>query len=128
MMAAVLAHGTTVIESAACEPEIADLARCLISMGARIEGVGTPRLVIDGVPELDGTEYTVIPDRIEAGTLLIAGAITRGDVILRKTRPDHMAALTHVLRQAGLQVTAEADAIRVRSNGGFNAVDVTTLP
>ncbi len=128
LMAAVLAHGTTVIESAACEPEIADLANFLTAMGARIEGIGTPRLVVHGVPELGGADYSVIPDRIEAGTLLIAGAITRGDVIVRKCRPDHMAALTHLLRQIGLHVTAEGDAIRVRSNGGFRSVDVTTLP
>ena len=128
MMAAVLAHGTTVIESAACEPEIVDLAGFLNAMGARVEGVGTPRLVIDGVPELSGAEYEVIPDRIDAGTLLIAGAITRGDVVVRKARPDHMAALTDTLRQVGLRVTAEGDAIRVRSNGGFRSVDVTTLP
>ncbi len=128
MMAAVLAHGTTVIESAACEPEIVDLAGFLNTMGARVEGVGTPRLVIDGVPELSGAEYEVIPDRIDAGTLLIAGAITMGDVVVRKARPDHMAAVTDTLRQVGLHVTAEGDAIRVRSNGGFRSVDVTTLP
>ncbi len=128
MMAASLAHGTTVIESAACEPEIADLAGFLGAMGAQIEGVGTPRLVIHGVPELSAAEYEVIPDRIDAGTLLIAGAITRGDVVVRKARPDHMAALTDMLRQVGLRVTAEGDAIRVRSNGGFRSVDVTTLP
>jgi len=128
MMAATLANGTTVIESAACEPEIADLAGFLTAMGARIEGIGTPRLVIHGIPELLGAEYEVIPDRIEAGTLLLAGAVTRGDVVVTKCRPDHVAALTHILREVGLHVTAEADAIRVRSNGGFQSVDVTTLP
>ncbi len=128
MMAATLAHGTTVIEAAACEPEIVDLAGCLTKMGAIIEGVGTPRVVVHGVPELGGVEYTVIPDRIEAGTFLIAGAITRGDVVVRKARPDHMAAVTDILRQVGLHVTAEGDSIGVRSNGGFRAVDVTTLP
>ena len=128
LMAATLANGTTVIESAACEPEIADLAGFLTAMGARIEGIGTPRLVVHGVPELLGAEYEVIPDRIEAGTLLLAGAVTRGEVVVRKCRPEHVAALTHILREVGLHVTAEADAIRVRSNCGFQSVDVTTLP
>ena len=128
MMAATLARGTTVLESAACEPEIADLGRFLVAMGARIEGIGTPRLVIDGVPELSGTEYTIIPDRIEAGTFLLAGAITRGDVTVKNARVEHLTAVIHVLRQAGLTISAEDDTIRVRKNGGFHSVDVTTLP
>jgi UDP-N-acetylglucosamine 1-carboxyvinyltransferase len=128
MMAATLARGTTVIESAACEPEIADLGRFLVAMGARIEGVGSPRLVIDGVPELSGAEYTIIPDRVEAGTFLLAGAITRGDVTVRKARIEHLTAVIHVLRQAGLTISAEDDTVRVRKNGGFHSVDVTTLP
>ncbi len=128
MMAATLARGTTVIEAAACEPEIADLARFLKAMGARIEGTGTPRLVIEGVRELAGAEHAIIPDRIEAGTLLIAGAITRGDIVVKGARIEHLTAVTEVLKQAGLKISAENDAIRVRSNGGFHAVDVTTLP
>ena len=128
MMAATLAEGTTVIESAACEPEIADLGNFLRAMGARIEGVGSPRLVIEGVPELDGADYTIIPDRVEAGTFLLAGAITRGDVCVTNARIEDLAALVHVLSQAGLNISAEEDRIRVRRNGGFKCVDVTTLP
>jgi len=128
MMAATLARGTSVIEAAACEPEIADLAKFLKAMGARIEGVGTPRLVIEGVRELNGAEHSIIPDRIEAGTFLIAGAITRGDVVVRGARIEHLAAVTDVLKQAGLKISAENDAVRVRSNGAFHPIDVTTLP
>jgi UDP-N-acetylglucosamine 1-carboxyvinyltransferase len=128
MMAATLAKGTTVIEAAACEPEIADLAMFLTAMGARIEGIGTPRLVIHGVHALGGAEHTIIPDRIEAGTFLIAAAITRGDVIVKGARIEHLTAVAEILKQAGLKISAENDAIRIRSNGGFHAVDVTTLP
>jgi len=128
MMAATLAEGTTVIESAACEPEIADLGNFLKALGARIEGVGTPRVVIEGVPELGGAEYTVIPDRVEAGTFLLAGAITRGDVCVEGARVEHLTALIHVLRQAGLTISAEEDRLRVCRNGGFRCIDVTTLP
>ena len=118
MMAATLAEGTTVIESAACEPEIADLGNFLKALGARIEGV----------PELGGAEYTVIPDRVEAGTFLLAGAITRGDVCVEGARVEHLTALIHVLRQAGLTISAEEDRLRVCRNGGFRCIDVTTLP
>jgi UDP-N-acetylglucosamine 1-carboxyvinyltransferase len=128
MMAATLARGTSVIEAAACEPEIADLARFLNAMGARIEGIGTPRLVIEGVSELGGAEHEVIPDRIEAGTFLIAGAITRGDVLVKGARIEHLTAVTDMLRQAGLIISKEPEGIRVRTNGGFHPVDVTTLP
>jgi UDP-N-acetylglucosamine 1-carboxyvinyltransferase len=128
MMAATLAKGTTVIEAAACEPEVADLGKFLNAMGARIHGSGTPRLVIDGVPELGGADHEIIPDRIEAGTLLIAGAITRGEVVVKGARIEHLGAVTDILRQAGLYISAEGDAIRVTTNGGFRPVDVTTLP
>ena len=128
MMAATLAEGTTVIESAACEPEIADLGNFLRTMGAHIEGVGSPRLVIEGVSELHGADYTIIPDRVEAGTFLLAGAITRGDVCVTNARVEDLTALIHVLTQAGLNISAEKDRIRVRRNGGFHCVDVTTLP
>jgi UDP-N-acetylglucosamine 1-carboxyvinyltransferase len=128
LMAAVLARGRTVIEAAACEPEIADLSRFLIKMGACIEGVGTPRLVVEGVSELDGAEHTIIPDRIEAGTLLIAGAITRGDVAVRGARLEHLTAVADTLFQAGIYLSAENDAIRVYTNGAIRPVDVTTLP
>lgn len=128
LMAATLAKGTTVIEAAACEPEVADLANCLASMGARIEGIGTPRLVIHGVEELGGTDYRVIPDRIEAGTLLLAGAMTRGDVVVRGAVVDHLSAVLDLLVQVGLKISAEEDTVRVRTNGSFHPVDVTTLP
>ena len=128
MMAATLAEGVTVIESAACEPEIVDLARFLLKMGAKIRGVGTPRLEIEGVEELDGAEHTIIPDRIEAGTLLMAGAITRGDVVVKGARIEHLTAVVDVLHEAGLYISAEGDAIRVYTNGAFRPVDVTTLP
>ena len=100
MMAACLARGTTVIQGAACEPEVVDLADCLNSMGARIQGVGSPILTIEGVDELHGTTHTVIPDRIEAGTYLLAGAITGGRVRVVGCRPDHMAALLDRMREA----------------------------
>jgi UDP-N-acetylglucosamine 1-carboxyvinyltransferase len=128
MMAATLAKGTTVIEAAALEPEIADLACFLNAMGARIGGIGTPRLVIEGVRELHGADHEIIPDRIEAGTFLIAGAITRGEVIVKGARVEHLGAVTDVLRQAGVHVSAENGSIRVSTNGGFRPVDVTTLP
>jgi UDP-N-acetylglucosamine 1-carboxyvinyltransferase len=128
MMASTLARGTTIIEAAACEPEIADLALFLKSMGARIEGVGTPRLVIEGVPALDGATHTIIPDRVEAGTFLIAGAITRGDVVVKGARIEHLTAVTDVLKRVGLLISVEEDSIRLTTNGGFAPGDVTTLP
>lgn len=128
MMAAVLAEGTTVIEAAACEPEIADLAHFLTKMGARIEGVGTPRLVIRGVPELNGAEHSIIPDRIEAGTFLIAGAITKGDVVVKGACADHLTGVIDVLRQVGLYLEAENSSIRITTNGHFRPADVATLP
>ena len=128
MMAATLAEGATIIEAAACEPEIVDLAHFLLKMGARIRGIGTPRLEIEGVTELDGAEHAIIPDRIEAGTFLIAGALTRGDVVVKGARCEHLAAVLDMLHQAGLFVSAEGDTVRVYTNGGFRPVDVTTLP
>ena len=128
MMAATLAKGVTVIEAAACEPEIADLARFLNEMGARIAGIGTPRLVVHGVNELGGVDHTIIADRIEAGTFLLAGAITHGDVIVKGAAIDCLAAVTDVLKQVGLYISAEGDAVRVRTNGVFQPVDVTTFP
>ncbi|MBN1442004.1 MAG: UDP-N-acetylglucosamine 1-carboxyvinyltransferase [Planctomycetes bacterium] len=128
MMAAVLAEGRTLIESAACEPEIVDLAEFLVKMGARIRGIGTPRLEIEGVRELGGAEHSIIPDRIEAGTFLIAGAITRGDVVVKGARIDHLTAVADVLHSAGLYISAENDAVRIHANGKIQPVDVTTLP
>jgi UDP-N-acetylglucosamine 1-carboxyvinyltransferase len=128
LMAATLAEGTTVIESAACEPEIIDLANFLTKMGAQIEGLGTPTLVVHGVDELDGAEHTIIPDRIEAGTFLIAGAITRGEVIVEGANFEHLGALVDALHRAGLYINAESDMIRITANGDFRPVDVATLP
>jgi UDP-N-acetylglucosamine 1-carboxyvinyltransferase len=132
MMAAVLAEGKTTIENAACEPEVEDLANFLVAMGATIDGIGTPRLKITGVPELGGAVHTVIPDRIEAGTYALAGAITGGTVRLRKARIDHLAAVVDRLEEIGVHVETRGDELVVTPNGaaegGFKAVDVTTLP
>jgi UDP-N-acetylglucosamine 1-carboxyvinyltransferase len=128
MMAATLAEGRTVIENAACEPEVQDLAHFLNAMGARISGIGTPRLVIEGVKELGGCEYEVLPDRIEAGTFLVASAITKGDLRLLNTRLDHLHAVVDKLRQIGIAVYQEGDEVRINAPQRPAAVDVTTLP
>ena len=128
LMAAVLAKGVTVIDSAACEPEVQDLCRVLVKMGAQIQGIGSPRLVIEGVDRLTGCEHTVIPDRIEAGTLLLAGAATGGDVTVEGARWNDLFALVHTLREAGAEVEHFDDTIRVRSRRRLKSVDVTTLP
>jgi UDP-N-acetylglucosamine 1-carboxyvinyltransferase len=127
MMAAVLAKGETILRNAAREPEVADLAGLLIKMGARIEGAGTPEIRIQGVEELHGAEHTIIPDRIEAGTFLIAGAITRGDVTITGCNAEHLGALVSKLQQAGVDVTQpDASTVRVRGNGPLRSVDMTT--
>lgn len=128
MMAAVLAQGVTVIESAACEPEVVDLANFLNAMGARITGAGSPTITITGVDTLHGAEHSVIPDRIEAATFAIAAAATNGDVTIRGARPDHMSAVLDKLREAGVKVERDGPALRVRRGGRLKAVDVTTLP
>lgn len=128
LMAATLAEGRTTIECAACEPEIVDLAQTLTEMGARISGIGTPRLIVDGVRELGGFDHEIIPDRIEAATFLIAGAITRGDVLVRGARADHLSAVIDILHQAGMYITAEDRTIRLYTNGTIRPVDVSTLP
>jgi len=128
LMAAVLAKGTTVIDCAACEPEIRDLAGVLTKMGARIEGLGSPRLVVEGVDRLSGCEHTIIPDRVEAGTLLLAGAATRGDVTVEGARWNDLFALVTVLREIGIDVRHDADTIRVRARRRPRSIDVTTLP
>ncbi len=128
MMAATLAEGTTVIENAALEPEVADLAACLTKMGARIEGIGSHRLVIEGVERLHGVEHEVIPDRIEVGTFLVAGAITGGDVTVDGAEPRHLMAALERLRMSGANVTVDGTSIRVRGPARPEAVDVTTLP
>ena len=127
LMAAVLADGQTVIQNAAREPEVQDLAALLNKMGARIEGAGTPTVRVDGVAKLHGTEHTIIADRIEAGTFLIAGAMTRGDLTITGCIPEHLDALVAKVRQAGGEVTAVcADALRVRSTQRLEAADITT--
>ena len=128
LMAAVLAEGETVIDCAACEPEVQDLANVLVKMGARISGIGSPRLSIEGVDRLTGCEHTVIPDRIEAGTLLLAGAATGGDVTVEGARWNDLFALVHTLREAGADVEHYDDTIRVRAPRRLRSVDVTTLP
>ena len=129
MMAATLARGTTVIEAAACEPEVSDLADCLIAMGAKIEGHGTPRLTITGVNELNGFTHSVIPDRIEASTYLAAAAMTRGDVTVVGARAEHLAAVIDKFREAGVDVrVVNGTQLRVKSSRALKPVGVTTLP
>ncbi|MEK6608214.1 MAG: UDP-N-acetylglucosamine 1-carboxyvinyltransferase [Myxococcota bacterium] len=128
MMAAALARGQTLLENAAREPEVEDLAHVLNKMGARIEGAGTPVIHVQGVDALAPFDHAVIPDRIEAGTLLVAAAVTRGDVLLRGCRPEHLEAVVGKLRAAGAEVRAEAGGLRVRGRAEFDPVDITTQP
>ncbi len=129
LMAAALANGTTVIENAAREPEIGDVADCLNKMGARISGAGSSRIVVEGVPRLHGARHAVLPDRIETGTYAMAVAMTGGDVLLQNARPELLQAALDVLSQAGATVTPTNEGIRVARNGaGLNPVDVTTAP
>ena len=128
MMAAVTAEGTTTLRNAANEPEIKDLADMLRAMGANIEGAGTDTMVIHGVDHLEPCEHTIIPDRIEAGTFMIAAAITRGNVLVEGCRPEHLTALTEKLKQAGAEITKEKTAIRVQGPDPIESVDVKTMP
>ncbi len=128
MMAAVLAEGTTVIENAAREPEVVDLARLLEAMGARIEGAGTERIEILGVPELGGCRHRVIPDRIETGTLLVAGAITGGDVTVTNAAPRNLSALLAKLEEAGALLEVGEDWVRCRGPERPSPTDVITSP
>src|SRR6185369_9468764 len=129
MMAATLADGETIIENAAREPEVVDLANFLISMGAKIQGAGTDKIVVQGVEKLRGTNYEVLPDRIEGGTYLVAGAITRGHVKLKNTRPDHLDAVLAKLAEAGAKVATGDNWIEVDMRGKRpRAVDVRTAP
>jgi UDP-N-acetylglucosamine 1-carboxyvinyltransferase len=129
LMAASLADGMTIIENAAQEPEVTDLAQCLQQMGARIEGIGTSTLVVHGVERLGGCDYQVLPDRIEAGTFLVAAAITRGRVTLRRVRPDTMDAVLEKLEQAGARIETGEDWISLDMAGARpKAVDITTAP
>ncbi|MDN5331284.1 MAG: UDP-N-acetylglucosamine 1-carboxyvinyltransferase [Tepidanaerobacteraceae bacterium] len=128
MMAAVMAEGQTVIENAAKEPEIVDLANFLNSMGAHIRGAGTDVIKIEGVKSLKGISYTVIPDRIEAGTYLIAGAITNGDVLVENVVTEHLKPLIAKLVESGAEVEEGEDGVRVMGKGRPNPVDVKTMP
>ena len=129
LMAASLAHGTTVIENAAREPEIADVADCLNKMGAKISGAGTSRIIIDGVARLSGARHSVLPDRIETGTYAMAVAMTGGDIMLSGARPELLQSALDVLEQAGAEISVTNAGIRVARNGaGISPVDVITAP
>jgi UDP-N-acetylglucosamine 1-carboxyvinyltransferase len=129
LMAAVLAPGTTVIEHAACEPEVSDLARFLVAMGARIEGIGSPHLVVEGVDRLVGARHRVVADRIEAGTFLTAAAITHGDVVVRGADASNLTAAIATLDRMGVHVERRPDkSIRVRALDRIKPTDVVTLP
>ncbi len=128
MMAACLADGQTIIDNAAREPEIVDLADFLNALGADVQGAGTSRLVINGVEELHGGRYEVLPDRIEAGTYLVAGAMTRGDVTVRDVRPQHLGAVLDKLRDAGAQLDVGETDIRLQMPDRPSAVNISTAP
>jgi UDP-N-acetylglucosamine 1-carboxyvinyltransferase len=128
MMAAALADGVTTIESAACEPEVVDLAFFLSKMGAKILGAGSPTITVTGVKELHGVEHEVIPDRIEAATFAIAAAATNGEVTLHGARPDHMHAVLDKLKDAGVRVERKGLTLTVKRGGRLQPVDITTLP
>jgi len=128
LMAAALANGRTVLANAAREPEIGDLAACLVAMGARIEGIGSDTLTIDGVPSLHGAEHSIIPDRIETGSYACAAAISGGSVFLRGARLDHLGATVRILREAGVDVVEEPEGLTIRRLNGLHGVDVMTEP
>ncbi|PYI90803.1 MAG: UDP-N-acetylglucosamine 1-carboxyvinyltransferase [Verrucomicrobia bacterium] len=128
MMAAVLAEGTTVIEGAAAEPEVCDLADFLNKMGAKIEGAGTRRLIIEGVKELHGAEHDIIPDRIEAGTFLVAGAIAGKGVTINRAEPQHLTAITNALTGCGFKIEAKKNSLTVLPNGVAKPLELETEP
>src|ERR1700741_994267 len=128
MMAAVLAEGVTVIEGAATEPEIVDLADFLNEMGAKVEGAGTSRIIIEGVRALHGAEHWVIPDRIEAGTFLVAGAIAGKGVTIKRVEPEHVRAVTDALTRCGYAIDIEDHAISILPNGDATALNLATEP
>ena len=128
MMAATLAEGVTIIESAACEPEVVDVACFLNAMGAKISGAGSPTITITGVKELHGAEHEVIPDRIEAATFAIAAAATNGEITIHGARADHMHAVLDKLREAGVKIERSGAAITVKRGRRLKPVDITTLP
>lgn len=128
MMAAVLAEGTTILENAAREPEVTDLANCLIKMGAKIEGVGSDRLVIHGVEKLHGAEHAIIADRIEAGTFAVAAALTQSNITLTHARPDTMGAIIEKLIKSGAKIVEGNDYLKISMTKRPQAVDIITLP
>lgn len=128
LMAASLAEGRTVLVNAAREPEIGDLAACLVAMGARIEGIGSDKLTIEGVSKLHGAEHSIIPDRIETGSYACAAAISGGSVFLRHARLDHLGATARILREAGVDVIEQSDGLMVTRLNGLRGVDVMTEP
>lgn len=128
MMAATLAHGTTVLENAAKEPEVVDLAECLNKMGAQIHGAGTDTITIHGVERLTGASHPIVCDRIEAGTYMVAAAMTGGEVTLRNARPDLLEAVIEKLREAGATITSTSNQITVKSDGKLKAVNIRTAP
>lgn len=128
LMAAVLAEGRTIIEAAACEPEVTDLANFLNACGARISGHGSPRIIVEGVKQLKGCDYTVIPDRIEAGTFIMAGAITNGEIRLQNCRLEHLLAVVDRLRQIGVNVERDGTEVVVSSARRLEPVEVTSQP
>jgi UDP-N-acetylglucosamine 1-carboxyvinyltransferase len=128
MMASTLAEGTTVIENAAKEPEIEDLAKALNAMGARVKGAGGDIIQIDGVESLSGVTHRIIPDRIEAGSFVIAAAVTGGEVLVKGARPDHLEAFLIKLKEAGVSFSTDENGIRVRGDSKIKSVDVKTLP
>ncbi|HEV2046042.1 MAG TPA: UDP-N-acetylglucosamine 1-carboxyvinyltransferase [Chthoniobacterales bacterium] len=128
MMAAVLTEGTTVIEGAAQEPEVVDLANFLNKMGAKIEGAGTRRIIIEGVKELHGAEHDIIPDRIEAGTFLVAGAICGKGITVKRVEPEHVQAVTNALSKCGFKIESSANSITVSPNGVAKSLELATEP
>ncbi len=128
LMAATLAEGRTVLANAAREPEIGDLARCLNAMGARIDGIDSDRLTIDGVERLHGAEHVIIPDRIETGTYACAAAITGGEVMLANARLEHLGATVRTLREAGVEIVEQPHGLHVRRLNGLHGADVMTEP
>ncbi len=128
MMAAVLAEGTTILENAAREPEVVDLAHCLVAMGAKIQGIGSDKLIIEGVERLHGAEHAIMPDRIEAGTFLVAGAMTQGHVVLRNAAPRSMDVILDKLTETGAVIECGDDWISLDMKRRPKAVNVRTLP
>ena len=128
MMAATLAKGTTVIENAAREPEVEDLASVLNKMGAKVEGAGSDLVKIDGVDRLHSVSHRIIPDRVEAGTFMVAAALIGGDIVVRGARPDHLDTFILKLKEAGVALCVEQEGVRVKGDGRSKGVDITTLP